>query len=245
MIGNYLPTATSSPARIDYLRCRRRAAQQLRSAFSLVEALVALSITAMAGVVLLLSVESSLQTTSDAVDRTIADGAAQRLLDEILTRRFVELDEADSSGSGSGSGDSGSGSSGSGSGGLLDGLAETLGATVNELLGNGFELFDDIDDFAGHVAQPLKGSHGEVLGTGDDEGGERLVNFRLRSNFFGRWRQRVDVYYVDANDHTIRRTEVTPYRAIEVFVERVETDGTIFPLAHRKRIVAYIPPPES
>ena len=143
----------------------------------------------------------------------------------------------------SGSGSSGSGSSGSGSGGLLGGLLEALGATVNELLGDGFELFDDIDDFAGHLAQPLKGSYGEVLGTGDDAGSERLVNFRLRSDFFGRWRQRVDVYYVDANDHTIRSTAVTPYRAIEVFVERVEIDGTVFPLAHRKRIVAYIPPP--
>ena len=192
---------------------------------------MALSITALAGSVLLLSVESSLQSTSDAVEQTIADGVAQQLLDEILTRRFVDLDEQDNSGSGSG--------------GPLDPLEELLGPTTSELLGNGFELFDDIDDFAGHVARPLKGSYGEVLGTGDDSGNQRLENFRLRTSFFNNWRQRVDVYYVNADDHTARSTAVTAYRAIEVVIERVEADGAVFPLAHRKRIVTYIQPPEN
>ena len=220
-----------------------RCAPAVRRAFSLIEALVALSITALAGAVLLLSVESSLQSTGDAVERTIADGAAQRLLDEILTRRFIDPDESSNSGSGS-SGSGGSGS-GSGSGGLLDALQEVLGATTSELLGNGSELFDDIDDFAGFQAQPLEGSYGEVLGTGDDSGNARLENFRIRSTFFNNWRQRVDVYYVSADDHTVRSTAVTAYRAIEVFIERVEADGSVYPLAHRKRIVTYLPPPRN
>ena len=202
-----------------------------RRAFSLIEALIALSITALAGSVLLLSVDSSLQCTSDAVERTIADGVAQRLLDEICTRRFVDLDEN-------------SGSSGSGLLGL-SWLRDILGATTSESLGNGFELFDDIDDFAGHSAKPLKGTYGEVLGTGDDNGNARLDNFRLRSTFFNDWRQRVDVYYVSATDHTVRSSSVTAYRAIEVFVERVAADGTVFPLAHRKRIVTYVQPPQN
>jgi type II secretory pathway pseudopilin PulG len=201
-----------------------------RPAFSLLEALLALSITALAGSVLLLSVESSLQTTNDAVDRTIADGVAQRLLDEILTRRFFEEDEG-----------GGGGNSGSGSGGPV----ATLGATATELLGRGFELFDDVDDFAGHVAQPLKGSYGEILGTGDDAGNLRAANFRLRESFFANWRQRVEVRYVNANDHTVQTAAVTPYRSVEVFVERLEPDGTVYPLAQRKRVVSYIPPPDS
>ena len=53
----------------------------------------------------------------------------------------------------------------------------------------------------------------------------------------------MDVYYVTAADHTVRSNAVTAYRAIEVFVERVESDGTVFPLAHRKRIVTYLKPP--
>jgi type II secretory pathway pseudopilin PulG len=228
MADDFLPTMSGPHARPGRARQHSLRARSDRRAFSLLEALLALSITALAGVVLLLSVESSLQTTNDAVERTIADGAAQRLLDEVLTRRFYELNESGGSSPPSGP---------------LGGLTETLGATVSELLGSGFTLFDDVDDFAGYVAKPLKGSYGEVLGSGDDEGNQRLANFRLRETFFANWQQRVEVYYVDANDHTIRSTPVTPYRAIEVFVERVEADGTVYPLAHRKRIVTYIPPP--
>src|SRR5688572_11889733 len=80
------------------IAARRRRLSRPRRAFSLIEALIALSITAMAGAVLLLSVDSSLQSTGDAVERTIADGVAQRLLDEILTRRFVDVDENSGSG---------------------------------------------------------------------------------------------------------------------------------------------------
>jgi prepilin-type N-terminal cleavage/methylation domain-containing protein len=235
MFASHLPLSpdVSAARQQEALACagQVRCSPRTRRGFSLIEALIALSITALAGSVLLLSVDSSLQSTSDAVERTIADGVAQRLLDEILTRRFVDLDET-------------SGSSGNGALGL-SWLKDVLGATTSEILGDGFELFDDVDDFAGHIAKPLKGSYGEVLGTGDDTGNPRLDNFRLRSSFFNDWRQRVDVYYVSATDHTVRSNTVTAYRAIEVFVERVGDDGTVFPLAHRKRIVTYVQPPQN
>mgnify|MGYP003343051482 CR=1 FL=1 len=54
-----------------------------RLGFSLIEALIALSITSIAGAVLLLSVQSSLDTTIEAVDKTIADGIAQQTIDEM------------------------------------------------------------------------------------------------------------------------------------------------------------------
>src|SRR6187397_902006 len=57
-----------------------------RRGFSIVEAIVALSITALAGAVLLLAVESTVQSTTDSVQRTIADGMAQQLLDEALVK---------------------------------------------------------------------------------------------------------------------------------------------------------------
>jgi type II secretory pathway pseudopilin PulG len=189
-----------------------------RRAFSLIEALIALSITSMAGAILLLGVQSSLDTTVEAVDRTIADGVAQQTLDEILTKRYVGAGE--------------------------NPLGNTLGALGGELLGNGgFSLFDDADDFAGYVARPLKGSHGETLGTGDDNGNLRLENFRAPSGFFRDWRVRVEVYYVDANNHTQRSNTPTNFRAIEVHVELVRANGAVFPLANRKCVVAYIPTP--
>src|SRR5262245_37131325 len=71
---------------------RRSTARVLRNcdAFTLIEALIALSITSLAGAVLLLSVQSSLETTVEAVQRTIADGIAQQTIDEILTKRYME-----------------------------------------------------------------------------------------------------------------------------------------------------------
>jgi type II secretory pathway pseudopilin PulG len=189
------------------------------AAFSLIEALIALSITSLAGAVLLLSVQSSLDTTLEAVERTIADGVAQQTIDEILTKQYVGEED--------------------------DPLTTTLGALTNELLGLGTSLFDDTDDYAGYVAQPLKGTFGEVLGTGDDNGNLRLANFRVRSDFFQKWRVRVAVYYVNANDHTVTSVAPTSFRAIEVHVEKSLPSGNYFPLAVRKRVIAYIPPPST
>jgi type II secretory pathway pseudopilin PulG len=188
-----------------------------RAAFSLIEALIALSITSLAGAVLLLSVQSSLDTTIEAIEQTIADGVAQQMLDEILTKRYV------------GQGDSP--------------LLATLGPATSELLGSGTSAYDDIDDYNGYSAQPLKGTYGEALGTGDDNGNPRLQNFRVRSDYFQNWRVRVDVYYVDATDQTVKSASPTSFRGIEVHVELVRAGGAVLPLASRKRIVTYLPPP--
>jgi type II secretory pathway pseudopilin PulG len=190
-----------------------------RLAFSLIEALVALSITSIAGAVLLLSVQSSLDTTIEAVDKTIADGVAQQTIDEILTKRFVGPAE--------------------------NPLTSALGALSSELQNLGTSLFDDTDDYAGYIAQPLKGQSGETLGTGDDNGGLRLQNFRVRSDYFQNWRVRVDVYYVNPDNHLVRSTTATNFRMIEVNVELVRSNGSALPLANRKRLIAYVPPPTS
>lgn len=185
--------------------------------FSLVEALVALSVVSLAGAVLLLSVESSLDTTTQAVHRTIADGIAQQMLHEILTKRYTEKGE--------------------------DPLLGLLSASSEELAVLGTALFDDTDDYAGLVVQPLRDAHGQLLGTADENGHPRLANFRVRSDFFQNWRLRVEVYHVQADNHTQRSTTPTPYRAIEVFVEQIERGGGVLPLAHRRGVIAYVPPP--
>jgi len=190
-----------------------------RLAFSLIEALIALSITSIAGAVLLLSVQSSLDTTIEAVDKTIADGVAQQTIDEILTKRFVGPAE--------------------------NPLTAVLGALSSELQSLGTSLFDDTDDYAGYIAQPLKGLSGETLGTGDDSGGLRLQNFRVRSDYFQNWRVRVDVYYVNPDNHLVRSATATNFRMIDVNVELVRTNGSVLPLANRKRLIAYVPPPTS
>jgi type II secretory pathway pseudopilin PulG len=184
-----------------------------RRAFSLVEALIALTIMALAGSVLLLSIESSLHSTTEAVEQTIADGIAQQLLDEILTKRYAE-----------------------------DGL---IGPAVDELLGTSRQLFDDVDDYHGYSSQPLQDRYGQPLGTGNDAGGQRAATFRVPADSFQNWRQRVEVYYVDPATHTTASSDPTSYRAVEVFIEKLDSDGSVVPLASRKRIVAYIAPPTS
>jgi type II secretory pathway pseudopilin PulG len=190
-----------------------------RGAFSLIEALIALSITSMAGAVLLLSVQSSLETTIEAVQRTIADGVAQQTMDEITTKRFVGPAE--------------------------NPLTSVLGPLTSEILNDATALFDDADDYAGYVAQPVKGTYGEILGTGDDNGDLRLQNFRVRSDYFDNWRIRVDVYFVDPNDHTVRSASPTNFRAVDVHVELMRDNGAAIPLSSRRRVFAYLPPPST
>ncbi len=188
-----------------------------RRGFSLIEALIALSITSIAGSVLLLSVQSSLDTTIEAVEQTIADGVAQQVVDEILTKRYVGPAE--------------------------NPLTGILGALNNELQNLGTSLFDDTDDFAGFIAQPLPDQYGEMLGTGNDNGGLRPQNFRIRGDYFQNWRVRVEVYHVNADNHLAISTSATNFRMIEVTVELMRTGGAALPLANRKRLIAYIPPP--
>ncbi|MHB1036971.1 MAG: type IV pilus modification PilV family protein [Pirellulales bacterium] len=62
-----------------------------RPAFTLVEALVAISIAAVAGSAVLLGLNNSLQTTNSALEQTIAAGLAQQALDEISGAAFADL----------------------------------------------------------------------------------------------------------------------------------------------------------
>jgi len=178
----------------------------------------------MAGAVLLLSVESSLENTADAVDRTIADGIAQQMLDQILTKKYVEN---------------------AGAGGALADVLAGVGAALDELTGGGTELYDDVDDYNGYMANPPEDIYGQPLGTGDNAGGQRLANFRVPGAFFQNWRVRVQVYFVDPSDHRIVSSSATAYRAVQVVVERLEADGSAITLADRKRVISYIQPPAS
>lgn len=188
-----------------------------RRAFSLIEALLALSVMSLAGAVLLLSVQSSLGTTLDAVDQTIADGIAQQKLHEILTKRYM-MDGGDP-------------------------LQSVLSANASELMGPGTSLFDDADDYEGYSAKPLTGIYGEALGTGNDGGSLRLQSFRLRSDFFQNWRIRTNVDYVSATDHAVKSNTPTYFRVVEVTVDMARTGGAMLPLASRKRVLAFVPPP--
>jgi hypothetical protein len=194
------------------MHCRQR------RAFSLVEALVALTITTLAGSVMLLAIESCLTSTSDAVDRMIADGLATQLLDEISVKRFMSPGDTPLS---------------------------ISGPNATEVAGYGRERFNDLDDFKNFTAKPAQGIWGETLGTGNDSGAARNANFCIPSTQFTNWRQKVDIYFVGPTNHSQKLTggSTSYYRAVEVTIEYVKADGGVIPLAKRRRVYAYLPPP--
>lgn len=195
-----------------------RRAVRLRAAFTLVEALVAISITAIAASVLLLGVHASVQTTEEGLRQTIALGMAEQLLDEVLGARYHAVG--------------------------VDGLQISLGPSSWERQGSGRERYDDVDDYHGVRAQPPEDLWGIELGTDDGEGDARHPNFCAPAGLLDPWRQEIDVYYVDESNLTVRLPagQVSDYRAVEVRIYYNASNGGSRELAHLRRVVAYLPP---
>lgn len=187
-----------------------------RPAFSIVEAMVAIAITALAVAALATVATSSLLTTNDAVANTIADGIAQQMLDEVMAEKYA-VDSASA-------------------------YSLAFGANSTEQAGAGRSLYDDTDDFYNLSKSPPQGIYGEELGRGNDVGGSRDPAFAIPSGYFGKWRQRIRVYFVSPNDLTTEITGYgTSYRCCEVFVEQLRSDGSWVTLANRRRVISYVP----
>ncbi len=188
-----------------------------RAAFTLVEALVSITIAAMAGSVLLMGIGSSLQSTNDELQQTIAAGMAQQLMDEVLGGRYAAAG--------------------------YDGYQASLGPSSYELNGPGRLRFNDIDDHNGVRGQPPLDLWGVNLGMDDGEGGERHPGFQAPANFFDNWRQEIDVYYVAGTDLTTRLPsgQVSDYRVVEVRIIDDPPDREGRELINLRRVVAYVP----
>jgi hypothetical protein len=159
------------------------------------------------------------KTTNDAVAQTIAQGMAAQIIDEVLGARYCAVESSP--------------------------YDSALGPSNAEQSGKGRELFDDTDDYNDYTAQPPEDPSGQTLGLGDGVGNLRHPAFRISGDKFANWRQRIDVYYVNPSDPTVRRTDNqgTDYRAVEVTIERIEPNGSIRPLATLRRVYCYVPIP--
>lgn len=184
--------------------------------FTLVEAMVALSITAMASAMLLLSTEGMLKATNDAVDQTIAEGMAAQLIDEVLGSRYCASDPYETS----------------------------MTASAYETAGTGRERYNDTDDFNGYTSMPPKDRWGGTLGKGG-EGTQRHPSLKMPGNDFAKWKQKIEVYYVSATNPGTRvaNSQPTDYRAVEVTIARTESNGALRPLAKMRRVFCYVPIP--
>ena len=188
-----------------------------RRGFTLVEALMATAVTAIAGSTLLIGISSSLRTTDDNMRATIAFGLAEQLMDEIAGSRYA---------------------------GVGDGPYQvSLGPTLAEAAGGGRQLFDDIDDYHRFTAGPPQDPWGIPLGRGQGDGTARNPNFQVTDGYFDAWRREVEVYYVDELDHSVRLSAVqtSDFRAVEVRVYYTDPVAGEVLLADVRRVFSYFP----
>jgi type II secretory pathway pseudopilin PulG len=188
-----------------------------RRAFTLIEAVVAIGITVVAGSAVLLGIASSVTAADDALERTQAAGMAQQLMDEIAGQLFCE-DPAQP-------------------------YQYPFTRNAYESAGQGRERYNDIDDYEPISTQPPTGRWGVALGTEDGVGGLRDPNFRVASGTFATWQQSARVYYVSTSDPTqiLPAGTTSAYRMVEVKINVIHpTEGTRT-LATLRRVFAHVP----
>jgi type II secretory pathway pseudopilin PulG len=187
-----------------------------RRAFTLVEAMVATSITAVAGSALLLGISSSLKTTNDVLNQALAAGLAQRLTDEIAGKLYCDPTAP---------------------------YAYPLGPNAYEAGSVCRERYFETGAYNGFSAQPPKDYWGIAIGTEDGQGGTRDPTFQISSSLFANWQQSVSVYYVNpANlSQALPAGQTSDYRAAEVKIYfRDPNQGTRL-LTTLRRVYANVP----
>lgn len=189
-----------------------------RTAFTLIEALAAIVVTALAGSVLLLGTTTSIQSTDDAMRRTIANGMAQQLMDEAVGCRYFELGTS--------------------------AYDTTIKPSTAEAARGTRELFDDTGDFNGFTSQPPKDFYGIALGADNGAGGQRNPTFQCSSTFLQNWRQEIDVYYVNDTNLTARLPagQTSDYRCVEVRIIYNDPNRGPIELAKLRRVITYVAP---
>jgi type II secretory pathway pseudopilin PulG len=188
-----------------------------RNAFTLVEAVVATSITAIAGCALLLGIASSLKTTNDVLFQSLATGMAQQLMDEICGKIYC--------------------------GDPAVPYQYPLGPSSTESAGVCRERYDDIDDFNGVTSQPPNDCWGKTLGTDDGQGGTRDPHFQAGPAVFSNWQRTVSVYYLNpANlSQALPAGQTSDFRAAEVKVFYHDANQGTRLLTTLRRVFTYVP----
>ena len=199
---------------------RRRILRRSRTAFTLLEAMLAISLTAVAGGAMMLGIASAATSTQDAVDLTIAQGMAQQLIDEIAGKRY----------------------SAPGAG----GYQLPLSPNAYEEAGVDRERYDDLDDYVAYSCSPPKDQWGVLLGADNGVGGTRHSALQATSAFSS-WSVQVQVYYARNTNLSQAASSGTTsnFRAIEVKVFKTDPLRGQKLITSLRRVVAYIPNPNT
>ena len=181
----------------------------------MIEVVLAITVMALAGSILLLGTSASLQTTQNAMHGAIARGMAQQLMDEIVGCRYYEPG--------------------------VDPHSTILGPDGSEAAGGTRQYFDDSDDFNGLRTTPPKDFYGVALGKDNGLGGTRNPLFQISPGIIDNWQQEVDVYYVSETNLSTKLPagQTSDYRMVEV---RITCNQGTQVLATQKRVLSYVPP---
>lgn len=196
----------------------RRRYARTRRAFTLVEALFAITITTVAGTAVLAGIASGIQATDAATEHAIATGIASQLIDEIGGARYVEAG--------------------------VDPFQWPLGPAGSEASAGNRELFDDVDDYNGFVASPPEDVWGVRLGWDNGQGGLRHPAHRINQIVLADWQIAIDVFYVSDSDTSVSLPAgvSSNHRAVRVLVTVDDPNGGTRELANLQRVFAYVPP---
>lgn len=191
------------------------AAGRQRRGFTLVEGLLATALTVLAGAALLLSMESSLHSSRESLEREIAVGIAQQLLDEVAGLRYAAV--------------------GAGPTQWPFTRASGEGPTRASM--------DDIDDWHTYSSQPPHDRFGRTLGQEDGSGGLRPAGLQIRGTYFDNWRLAIEVFYVDDADLSRRLAagQTSYRRAVQVAITVIDPDGRNRQIVKMRRVFAYVP----
>jgi len=192
---------------------------EARDGFSLMEAIIAMTVVALTGSVLLLGVEATLTSAEDQEEATIGDGLARQMLDEIQGQHWVDPDVRDNP------------------------YQISLSASSEELAAVGRTEFDDNDDYNEYTSSPPVDRNGRTMTRYSATGQELPASFQLRTGYMNNWRVTTEVKYVDEDDHSQVSEDPTNYRAVKCRVFRKMPDNTWQLVVQRQRIISYVPTP--
>jgi prepilin-type N-terminal cleavage/methylation domain-containing protein len=187
-----------------------------RHGFTLIEAMLSITIAAIAGTALLQGVYGSLETTQAAQEQTIAAGLAQQMMDEIAGKMYCAVRNQP--------------------------YETTLGPSATEQAGVGRSLYNDIDDFNGVRNSPPLDAWNIPVGNDDGQGGTRYSSL-CDASFLASWQRQVDVYYVSAADlqTPLSSGQTSDFRMVEVRVYKTDPNGASRNLVTLKRVFSYVP----
>lgn len=188
-----------------------------RAGFSLIEAMTAISLTALAGSVLLVAIETTAVESQESAEQTIAAGLARQLLDEALCLPYRQK-------------------------GTTSASPTALGPSTWEAAGAGRERYGDIDDYHGFVAAPPEDVWGQPLGQADQTGAARPTALAVPADFFANWKQEVTVRYLDPTTYApLASGQASFVREIRVRILRVLPDGSTKELANEAQVFGFVP----